>query len=930
MPAIGSLPVASEAISIFDPASIVLTLASVVCMITVLSMCTCCHRKVKNRDPDDVYGVVNPAAVTISSGEGPASHSVHFRTQSVSQTITERHSQPAGKTNTSNFNASRVSAPGRALPQLPGDLYAAIDKTRKDDIRFVDEIVNPTYESIDPDADSIIDPLYSKVGEPRVAKRERRYDYPVFSGRKAETGLPTQNSGEMLYQSASQIYGPGSEDPYSSITSDSRMISNSVDGDTSSAYDPGYAKVHTNGLDAKRLERTERELDQLYSKIRRNSGDRSASSPVPGPSSLNIPEAASSEPLVEVSHPQVDTQSVTSREPSYRYITVRENADVVRERLRQQGGLGPPVREHYYSTIGNEYETVGDGNSSSSYSQLNSVPNQALSNSLIDQEHTSLSVTNRELVPHPPTSPIPDRNSVKSNEVFGSSSNETFLGVTTTSSLRLTPPVTSTVSNTQNGFRVNDGLERTEEANGATYTLVTKPVRNGNEKATASRSFTTTFDAAPVMGPGNETSGSVTSFGSWNAPSLSTATSFAGLQRPYSSSNTITTNLIAPAQDRRSASPLATVQGIQEFMQKPTLPYNEDTIIGRKITEERETIIENRISTTTSQAPDNPFPSEVLSRSFESTFLNDRAPATERVYHVEIKKIDGPSANDIISARRIRSSSQSNVSTYPSLDSSRNALHPLNLSSQNSQPGPSSPFNNADTTVLIPKQVQTSLPLTEEQDGAYPPSTARSRSSTRSALPVPMNGEEVKRLADRSRQRRQESIEREELEKKANQQPSGRGLERSSERKKPWKVETEEEKKQRLGTIYTANDYVSTIDMGTARPWPMMGSSSPPSLRKESSTSRVNQEEEDNNNVKSAREQLLKTEPVMFSWDLSECSSLNEELLQGETSPTSTGKSGSCQDPLCFCHSRSPRSLVLRGNRKEMTKLNWGKPIDDD
>ena len=64
----------------------------------------------------------------------------------------------------------------------------------------------------------------------------------------------------------------------------------------------------------------------------------------------------------------------------------------------------------------------------------------------------------------------------------------------------------------------------------------------------------------------------------------------------------------------------------------------------------------------------------------------------------------------------------------------------------------------------------------------------------------------------------------------------------SNERKKNgtrhWKEETEgifsfltfflnfifpAEKIERLGTIYTANDYVSTIDMGTERPWPFGG-----------------------------------------------------------------------------------------------------------
>jgi hypothetical protein len=48
-------------------------------------------------------------------------------------------------------------------------------------------------------------------------------------------------------------------------------------------------------------------------------------------------------------------------EPSYRYITVRESLDVLRERMaqqmradqQQQPPMAPPTREqHYYSTIG--------------------------------------------------------------------------------------------------------------------------------------------------------------------------------------------------------------------------------------------------------------------------------------------------------------------------------------------------------------------------------------------------------------------------------------------------------------------------------------------------------------------------------------------------------------------------------------------------
>lgn len=46
---------------------------------------------------------------------------------------------------------------------------------------------------------------------------------------------------------------------------------------------------------------------------------------------------------------------------------------------------------------------------------------------------------------------------------------------------------------------------------------------------------------------------------------------------------------------------------------------------------------------------------------------------------------------------------------------------------------------------------------------------------------------------------------------------------RSARNKKGWKEETEEERVQRLGTIYTANDYVCPMDMTDQKPWPMSG-----------------------------------------------------------------------------------------------------------
>ncbi|VDM74437.1 unnamed protein product [Strongylus vulgaris] len=288
-------------------------------------------------------------------------------------------------------------------------MYAAICKTRKANVGFTDEDGNPTYESIDPENDSLIDPLYSKLGEVSCSRPERKYDYPVFSGRKTAVA-PLADDG-FVYQNASQIYTIcGSEDPYSSITSEPPRPSAFVDreGCSTSSHNAGYAKIRQEDLNAawrrERLEQTEMEVDQLYSKIRRSSllnGDDSASTA--GPSHVTV-EDKMGEIIVPVISPHsiknVDAESLSSREPSYRYITVRENADVVRERLRLQGQLAPPAREHYYSVIGNEYETVGDAPSTSSYSAV-----------VMPGAHDMLNVTTTfsEFAPPPPTSPIPDR-----------------------------------------------------------------------------------------------------------------------------------------------------------------------------------------------------------------------------------------------------------------------------------------------------------------------------------------------------------------------------------------------------------------------------------------------------------------------------------------------------------------------------------------
>ncbi|CAI5454679.1 unnamed protein product [Caenorhabditis angaria] len=369
----------------FDNIQIVLTLAVFIVMITLVSLCTCCGnvKQTRKEETDDCdYGVVTVAAVSNSINKQPV-HTVNFR-ENTSKRPQDRHSQPVTKMNHMSFN--RQSAPGRALPKLPADLYTAIDKKPKaDDIRFADETINPMYECIDAETDSFVDPLYSKVGAPGTSK-DIRYDYPIFSGRPKE---------DMVYQSASQIYAAGSEDPYSSITSERERNTTFVDkdGDNSSTYDPGYAKVNLNNKPKiagkqQRIERSERELDLLYSKIRRNVPNYDDQ---PGPSRIE-PILPTQPTLIQNPNiEQFDEQqsAVSSREPSYRYITMRESADVLRERLRQQGQLDRPIREHYYSTIGNEYETIANRAEPLIVTTISPPPE-------VD-------------IPPPPTSPIPER-----------------------------------------------------------------------------------------------------------------------------------------------------------------------------------------------------------------------------------------------------------------------------------------------------------------------------------------------------------------------------------------------------------------------------------------------------------------------------------------------------------------------------------------
>ncbi|EGT59576.1 hypothetical protein CAEBREN_07375 [Caenorhabditis brenneri] len=407
-----------SAVSAIDPIEFLLTIAVFIVMVSVFTLCTCCGNDKSSREKQDEtdYGVVTVTGNPPNTISKPAAlNNINFRPNPV-KAAHERHSQPVTTMLQNMLTFNRQSAPGRALPKLPADLYTAIDKKAKrggvtagemDDIRFVDETVNPMYECIDAETDSFVDPLYSKVGEVTGAttNRDRKYDYPIFSGRPQN-----RTRQDEVYQSASQIYAPNSEDPYSSITSERGRNAIENDGDNSSAYDPGYAKVNLNaqaktGVDKKKakIEKTERELDLLYSKIRRNVstyGDDSQ----PGPS--NRPEPIlPTYPIVEPLPPAVpfDEQSaVSSKGPSYHYLIMRENADVIRERLRQQGQLDQPRREHYYSTIGNEYETIANGNVTNNVQNPLSIETQRA-------PLANISTSSIMDAPPPPTSPIPGR-----------------------------------------------------------------------------------------------------------------------------------------------------------------------------------------------------------------------------------------------------------------------------------------------------------------------------------------------------------------------------------------------------------------------------------------------------------------------------------------------------------------------------------------
>ncbi|EJW84259.1 hypothetical protein WUBG_04829 [Wuchereria bancrofti] len=235
----------------------------------------------------------------------------------------------------------------------------------------------------------------------------KRYDYPTF----APQNQPVIATDDVLYQSASQIYAGVSEDPYSSITSH-------AGGET--IYDVGYSHVRESmNMEPSRYlanaQAQNRNFDHLYSRIRR------------GPSMYRVTNSSTYRPLPsnDFAVEYVSSESdKTSREPSYRYITVRESVDAIRQRLNEfnassntprsviNDGCGP-IREHYYSSIGgSDYETLQISAASPNQPSSDNQDVPSTSYVIHDTQPETISdaiSTCENAPPKPPTSPIPLR-----------------------------------------------------------------------------------------------------------------------------------------------------------------------------------------------------------------------------------------------------------------------------------------------------------------------------------------------------------------------------------------------------------------------------------------------------------------------------------------------------------------------------------------
>uniref|UniRef100_A0A0R3RRY0 SH2 domain-containing protein n=1 Tax=Elaeophora elaphi TaxID=1147741 RepID=A0A0R3RRY0_9BILA len=388
-------------------------------MVSLLTLCVsthCCRNARKKENPYGEIATTPAADISVSTviSRNRANRSQLHHSSRLSCPSMSLHERSCNRLSVALSHSS--AATKRALPELPEQstrfenknpsaVYSTIDHTtpsvgRNGSFLYGEGPTNPTYESID------MDPLYSKLGNggPSV----KRYDYPIF----VSENQPPIATDDVLYQSASQIYAGVSEDPYSSITS--RTV-----GETN--YDVGYSHVRegTNTDPSRYLANVQAEsrtLDHLYSRIRR------------GPSMYRATNLLTYRPLPSN---EFDVEYIssgsdkTSREPSYRYITVRETVDAIRQRLNEFNTLSNishsgltdgcgPIREHYYSSIGgSDYETLQISTISSNQPSYNNqdIPSTSCASHDTQPGTISSSAVNicENIPPKPPTSPIPLR-----------------------------------------------------------------------------------------------------------------------------------------------------------------------------------------------------------------------------------------------------------------------------------------------------------------------------------------------------------------------------------------------------------------------------------------------------------------------------------------------------------------------------------------
>ncbi|KAI6244176.1 hypothetical protein M3Y99_00090000 [Aphelenchoides fujianensis] len=185
--------------------------------------------------------------------------------------------------------------------------------------------------------------MYSKVDE------KTRYDYPTFNSRPLNRRKPP---AEALYASASQTYSLNSDDPYSSIAINRRPPPK---GFPAHNVDDLYAKVNRKPFDR---------VAQLNGNLpSTSSGASRFTLQQVQPSTSGLFNTYTDDPYQMEESGSGSITSNESRQPSYRYLTVRESLGVIRERIlrrneENQSAEGNSQKEHYYSTISNDYESV--------------------------------------------------------------------------------------------------------------------------------------------------------------------------------------------------------------------------------------------------------------------------------------------------------------------------------------------------------------------------------------------------------------------------------------------------------------------------------------------------------------------------------------------------------------------------------------------